>query len=156
MLINKIKHLDAVSVDQLKKHPEAHLLIDKNDQSLIGDSVQANGIYQPLIVIADEKKDDYLIIDGCNRFDAGVAAKQVVFDCELVDCDDVSGFIVDNLISRRKGTVSQRILAYLERHKLKVLQTSENHGGRSKNLINSRNDHDVNYEEFKSQPELNS
>jgi hydrogenase maturation factor HypF (carbamoyltransferase family) len=109
-------------------------LIDDNDQSLIKESITANGIYQRLIVIADEKKDHYLIIDGCNRFDKGVAVGQVVFDCELVECEDVRKFITDNLISRRKGTVSQRVLAYLECNKAKVMQAAENYGGRVKNL----------------------
>lgn len=129
-----LRFLDAVPAEKLSKHPKAILPIDEHDQELLRESIIENGIRQPLIVVAGKNKDEYLIIDGCSRFQKGKETGLTSFRCELVECEDVEKFVLSLLLAHRKCATSQRVLAYVEANWVAICEQEEN--GRLRKLQN--------------------
>lgn len=132
----KIKFIERKEIlaTQLSIHPDAGLPIAENDKQAMRDSLVESEMHTALRVVVDG--DGYQVIDGCNRLTLGIEQGKESFDCEVVECDNVREFVIDNLIARRRGSTSQRILAYVQLHKDEVFESLVQFGGKLKNLKN--------------------
>lgn len=119
----KIIEFRMLPVDDLQPHPEAIIPIEQDDAAAIGDSIQGNGIIQPILVMRDHATKAWHIVDGVNRWKSAKSATLIDIPCLIIECSDVKAVVLECLSIGRKRTTGQRIMVYLEAHKQDVLKT---------------------------------
>jgi N6-adenosine-specific RNA methylase IME4 len=94
---------------QFSPHPAATIfpMMDENELQELADDVRANGLRQPIVILGKDA-DEYLIVDGRNRFEAckraGVEPDFVKLDPEV----DPVAYVVSLNLHRRHLSESQR------------------------------------------------
>jgi hypothetical protein len=129
-----ISALQDILVDQLKPHPMAEMPIEDDDSAAMENSIIANGVFLPLLVLSKKVDGFHLIIDGINRWKKAKIAGAQKVPCLMAECDDPRKVVLECLATGRKRTTGQRILAFIELHKEEVHATHEENGGREKHL----------------------
>jgi hypothetical protein len=109
---------------QLRPHPAAELPIDHEGSTAMTSSVKEHGvIHQPLLVMLDG--DRASILDGVNRWKSAMECNLPELPCLIVECDNPRAVALDCLASRRACSTGQRVLAFIEGHKTKVLTVAD-------------------------------
>ena len=120
----KITGFDWIEKSNLKPHADAQLPMGTDDQASLARSIEDGGLIQPLLVL--ERPDDldgaFQVVDGCNRLSAAEDGK---LPCVLIQCDNVREVALECLGTGRKRSAGQRIMAYIEMHKVEVLKAVE-------------------------------
>ena len=75
-----------IPIGDLEHHPE-NPRKDLGDLSELTESIKKNGIYQNLTVVADLKRQKYLVVIGNRRLEAAKAAGLVALPCVISDMD---------------------------------------------------------------------
>jgi len=120
----RIDRFEVVEIGRLSPHADALMPIEADDEAVIAGSVaDAGGVYQPLLVV--EAGDGYAIVDGCNRWRAAQAAGLERLPCLVVECEEPRRLVAECLGVGRKRTSAQRVMAFLEVHRAKVLQAAK-------------------------------
>lgn len=130
-----------IAAKNLKKHPDAQLPIGEDDRAALGRSIESNGVFQPLLVLADAATDGkFFVVDGCSRLDS--VAADVELPCILIRTNNPRAVALECLATGRKRSTGQRIMAYILLNKRDVLAAAEKgakiaSGGRNPHLADS-------------------
>lgn len=125
-----VKGFNVVQIDRLHPHPDALMPMDDQDKICMSTSIADRGVIQPLLVIerlspVKGEACTYEVVDGCNRLEMARAAGISELPCMMIETDNVKAVVMECLGTGRKRSTGQRVMAFLELHKRKVLQVAE-------------------------------
>jgi hypothetical protein len=123
----EIVGFERIQVTRLEPHQEAVLPMDEEDSAALQRSVSEDGLLAPLIVEAKPSKAGVRrILDGVNRWNIARALEpQSSVPCVLVETASPREVALIFLGTGRKRSTGQRVMAFLELHREKVLQVAE-------------------------------
>lgn len=141
-----VKGFEVVRTERLHAHPDALMPMDDQDKTCMSTSIADRGVIQPLLVMEKIRKGEpclFLVVDGCNRLEMAKAAGISELPCIIIETDDVKAVVMECLGTGRKRSTGQRVMAFLELHRRKVLEVAKivgdgTHRGRKSAVGGSR------------------
>ena len=116
-----------IALDNLIPHPAAlSIPVSEEDRLCAAESMDAMG-YDPLTVCKhDVTPGKFYVLDGCGRLEWLKRKGESTGVCNVFEMNgaDVNEFCMTRNTMRRKVTTGQRVMAYLDLHRMAVLEAA--------------------------------